>query len=76
MFFIETIKTSKFKDALFTDPSLVGEESNLNRTVYTDGTSRLEANQKTTASNISIVISILVPYSKRGFDQAKREVFQ
>ncbi|MBU8608394.1 two-component system activity regulator YycH [Bacillus pumilus] len=46
MFFIETIKTSKFKDALFTDPSLVGEESNLNRTVYTDGTSRLEANQK------------------------------
>ncbi|MGE6630682.1 two-component system activity regulator YycH [Bacillus sp. NPDC077027] len=45
MFFIETIKTSKFKDALFTEPSLVGEESNLNRTVYTDGTSRLEANQ-------------------------------
>lgn len=41
-YFTETISPSRFKNALFEDPQTVREETNLNRPVYSDGTSLLE----------------------------------
>ncbi|AJO20749.1 two-component system activity regulator YycH [Bacillus paralicheniformis] len=41
-YFTETISPTRFKKALFDDPQTVRQETNLNRPVYTDGTSLLE----------------------------------
>lgn len=44
-FVTESIKTNTFKQALFSDPSIVREDSNYNnRNVLTDGISRLDVN--------------------------------
>ncbi|NPC94759.1 hypothetical protein HOO54_21660 [Bacillus sp. WMMC1349] len=41
-YFTEPISPNRFKKALFDDPQIVRQESNLNRPVYSDGTSLLE----------------------------------
>ena len=46
MFFIETIKQANSRTLCLRKSESSRRGSNLNRTVYTDGTSRLEANQK------------------------------